>query len=374
MKAGFYTSVAIVCLMLLLSCGGGGGDSSPSTGTVSVSLADASTTDYRAVYVTISQVAVHRDGSDWVTVSTPNRTVNLLSLVNGVRQDLGLATLTSGHYTQLRMILSSTPDSSVNVLSQAHPFANYFIDNAGESRELKVPSGFQTGIKVVKGFDINADQTTELVLDFDAVRSIVKAGASGKWLLKPTVKVLNTVEYSIVQGNAGQPGVLVSAQIYDGTAAAPEDRIEVRAATVSDESGNYKLFLEPGVYTLVGYKDGSAAYNGSAKIVTTAGSTVTADFSLAASTTGTFTITAIDIPGADQEQYATVSVRQDATVDGNMEQIEVKSLNVANGGTVGTTLPVGAYVAVLSTFGKTTQVQAFTISGGSTTSIGPVSF
>jgi hypothetical protein len=37
-------------------------------------------------------------------------------------------------------------------------------------------------------------------LDFDASRSIVKAGSSGKWLLKPTIKVLDTEEYSVISG------------------------------------------------------------------------------------------------------------------------------------------------------------------------------
>ncbi|MDL1978816.1 MAG: DUF4382 domain-containing protein, partial [Deltaproteobacteria bacterium] len=57
-----------------------------------------------------------------------------------------------------------------------------------------------SGIKILHGFDINKGQTTELILDFDASRSIVKAGSSGKWLLKPTIKVLDTEEYSVISG------------------------------------------------------------------------------------------------------------------------------------------------------------------------------
>ena len=339
-----------------------------------MALTDASTTDFQAVYVTISQVAVHRDGGDWDIVSSLNKTVNLFDLVNGVRQDLGLATLTSGSYTQLRLILSPTPDGSINILSQGHPFGNYFIDNSGVSQELKVPSGFQSGIKVVKGFDINANQTTELVLDFNAAKSIVKAGASGKWLLKPTIKVLNVVEYSIIEGNVGQAGVLVTAQIYTTSATQQEDRVQVQTATVTDAGGGYKLFVEPGSYTLVGYKDGFFPFFRNQKIDTTAGSVVTADFSLIAALTGTLTDGPVTISGGDQEQYATISVRQAATVGGNPEQIEVKSVNVANGGAITTGLPVGNYTAVVSTFGKSTIVQSFTISQGMIRDMGAVSF
>jgi hypothetical protein len=407
MKSIISVALTVILSMLLVSCGGGGGGGGGgsgvpgSTGTVSVGLTDASTTDYRAVYVTISEVAVHRDGGNWDIVSSPNKTVNLLDLVNGIRQDLGLATLPTGHYTQMRLILDSKPDTSLNILSRAHPYANYFIDNSSTPQEieLKVPSGFQTGIKIVKGFDINANQTTELVLDFDAARSIVKAGASGKWLLKPTIKVLNTLEYSIIQGNAGQPGVLVSAQVYFGDpltrevacaagqecvlvssqvydgSATVEDKVQVRAATVTDISGNYKLFVEPGSYTLVEYKDDYKTYYRDQKVITTAGLVYDASTNfLVGDASGTLTSNPVDIPGADTEQYATFSIRQAATVDGNPEQIEVKSVNVADGGTLNTTLPVGTYTAVISTFGKTTLVLPFTVTKNTTTNIGPIKF
>ena len=89
---------------------------------------------------------------------------------------------------------------------------------------------------------------------------------------------------------------------------------------------------------------------------------------------GTVTGT-VDISGAGQEQYATVSIRQNATVSGNAEQIEIKSINVADRGEFTTDLPVGSYTAVISTFGKTTiVVQPVIISSGATTDLGTISF
>jgi hypothetical protein len=373
--------------MFLAACGGGGGGSSSSTdssstttstGTINVALTDASTTDYQAIYVTVKQVEVHKDGGEsWDVISSPNKTYNLLELVNGVREELALATLTSGHYTQMRLILADTPDDSLNIRSIKHPYGNYFIDSSGVSNELKVPSGYQTGIKIVKGFDINANETTELILDFDATRSIVKAGKNGKWLLKPTIKMLATKECSIIVGNAGAEGILVSAQIYDSSAAA-EEKVQIQAATVSDASGNYKLFLEPGSYTLVGYKDGYSTYYKNTKVVTTSGNTFTENFSLVSAQTGTLSSGTISISGADSEQYSTISIRQEATVSGNVEQIEVKSLNVADGGTFSTSLPVlsvGNYTLVISSYGKTTQeITLISITSGLTTDLGDITF
>ncbi len=381
MKRGHFRfgwGLALLCLPLVIfwmSCGGGGGDSGGSTGTMNLSITDQATTDYRAIYVTIKQVEVHKDGgAGWqvVPLQFEKKTFNLLELVNGVREELALATLATGHYTQMRLILGDTPDNSINILSTPHLYANYlieFIGNTHELHELKVPSGFQTGIKIVKGFDINANETTELILDFDANRSIVRAGSNGDWLLKPTIKLLNTTECSIIQGNAGQGGVLVSAQVYNSEATAPEFEVEIKAATATDPSGNYKLFLEAGTYILVAYKDDYAVSY--AKITTTAGNTYSANFTLVTSDMGTLTGD-VPISGGDTEQYATISIRKAISAT---EQIEIKSLNVGNGGTFSTDLPVGVniYTAVISTSGKTARVEGpFTISKESTTPLGPV--
>jgi hypothetical protein len=118
----------VLCAILVLSsCGGGGGGGGgiAQTGTLSLSLSDASTDDYKAVYVTISEVQVHMRGGVWKVVASPNKTYNLLDLVNGVREELGVAELDSGDYSQMRLIIGDTPDGGINILSKQHPYANY---------------------------------------------------------------------------------------------------------------------------------------------------------------------------------------------------------------------------------------------------------
>jgi hypothetical protein len=296
-------------------------------------------------------------------------TVNLLDLVNGVREDLGLVDLDEGAYTQMRLIIGQTPErnGAINILSQAHPHANYVIDLNDVYHELKVPSGSQSGYKIVGGFDNNAYSTTELVLDFDACRSVVVAGNSGQWLLKPTVKVKYPDQDAIIDGrvtdsNGGVSGALVSAQVLTTTGPL-EDQVEIQASTVTDSNGYYELFVEDGAYTLVVFSPDHATQS---KTVTVGpGAVVTIDtISLASRAMGTFT-GAVTITGVDNERYATLSFRQPA----GSGQIEVYSVNVRDGYTYSVSLPVGDYTIVASSYGASTKSYSNSVSAGGTTTV-----
>lgn len=352
------------------------------TGTLSLSLSDATTAEYKAVYVTIKEVQVHTDeDGGWQRVASPNKTYNLLELVNGVREQLGITELEAAHYTQMRLIIGKTSDDTINILSESHLYGNYIIDNTDTYYELKIPSGFQTGVKIVGGFDINTDETTELILDFDACRSVVQAGTSGKWLLKSTIKIASLEDFSIINGtvtddsDTGIEGALVSAQIFNGgtTETKDDDELIIQAATVTDSNGEYKLFVTPGTYNLVVYAE--ATVPDFRKVSTTAGEVLegpTAEnFTLTDSPTGTVSVD-VSIMGADDEQYATLSFRQEAVCANcdPYEKIEIKAINVVNGSTYGTDLPVGTYSLTASSLGYPIQnPDDFTITDGSYTDV-----
>ena len=368
--------------LLLAACGGGSG---PAQGTLSMALTDASTDAYRAVYVTISRVEVHADGGDWQTVASPDQTYNLLDLVNGVRAGLGIATLNAGHYTQMRLVLGATPDTGINLFSQPHPFANYVVDQNDAVHELTVPSGMTTGLKIVNGFDINAGQTTELILDFDAMSSVVIAGSSGKYQLKPTVKVLDTADGAIVSGVVSEAGAdpavllggaLVTAQVADPAAADAKDQVAIEGGTLSAADGAYALFLAAGDYNLVAVADGYLPACSVASLATA--DQLGVDFALDPLATDPGSLTgSVSIAGASADQVVTVDVRQEVTCAGAVApaMITVKSLNVANGGTFEIFLPSGDYQVVASTSGQTTQVvDGVTVATGVATDLGALAF
>lgn len=52
------------------------------------------------------------------------------------------------------------------------------------------PSGQQSGLKMNVNLPVPAGQVADFAIDFDACKSFVKAGNSGKYLLKPGLSVI----------------------------------------------------------------------------------------------------------------------------------------------------------------------------------------
>ena len=84
-------SLAAVLLIGFYGCGVGGDN----TGRLSLSLTDKPTHDYKEVWVTIQDIWVHAQSDpedSWTKILDVNQTVNLLTLANGVRLELGWLT------------------------------------------------------------------------------------------------------------------------------------------------------------------------------------------------------------------------------------------------------------------------------------------
>ncbi len=238
-----YT-VGSVAVAALAACGGGGGGEGGSTGTLRLALTDAPSCGFDAVHVTVQKVRVHQSSTagdndaGWSEiVLNPARRVDLLSLTNGVLMELGQIPLPTGKYTQMRLVLADNNTSQ--------PLANAVSPTGASEVALKTPSGQQSGVKTNINIDIAENKMADFVLDFDACKSVVQAGASGQYLLKPVVSVIPRY-VSGVQGYVdpalGAGATRVSLQV-NGT---------IVKATVPDSTGKFLLQpVAPGNYTLV---------------------------------------------------------------------------------------------------------------------------
>lgn len=231
----------------LAACGGGGDGgvgASSNSGALRLALTDAPSCGYAAVNVTIEKVRVHQsssasdsDGGWSEVVLNPARRINLLNLTSGVLDELGQTPLPTGKYTQLRMILADNNGAS--------PLANSVKPKGSAEVALKTPSGQQSGVKANIDIDIAANKLADFVIDFDACKSIVVAGNSGQYLLKPVVTVIARYISAVA-------GFVDLALAGGSTSVSLQQGGVVIKATTPDSTGKFLLQpVAPGSYTLV---------------------------------------------------------------------------------------------------------------------------
>ncbi len=244
-----FTIAALVGF--LAGCGGGGSDSTSQTGTVAVSLTDAPSGTFAAVNVTISKVRIHQSATasendpGWTDIIlNPARKINLMDITNGALEELGQIPLAAGHYTQLRLVLVANTGTDI---------ANSVVlpDTTTEI-PLETPSAVQSGIKLINEFDVSAGHRVDLVLDFDASKSVVTRG-NGTYALKPVVRVvptaLNGIDGFVATSLLGS-NVSITAQV-NGTV--------VGSTVPNAQTGEFFLArLDPGSYDVVITADGHA--------------------------------------------------------------------------------------------------------------------
>jgi hypothetical protein len=234
----------------LAACGGGGGSSaSADSGTLRLALTDAPACGYDAVNVTIQKIRVNQsssasdtDGGWSEVVLNPAVRVNLLNLTNGVLSELGQTSLPTGKYTQLRLVLAeNSTDPTVTL-------ANSVVLTSDKTEvALKTPSGQQSGVKANVDIDIAANQMADFVLDFNACKSVVVAGGSGQYLLKPVVSV-------IPRYVSGVAGFVDPAALTNGYASVSlqQGGVVIKATAPDSITGKFLLQpVAPGSYTLV---------------------------------------------------------------------------------------------------------------------------
>lgn len=138
-----------------------------------------------------SAEVAHAAGDDsaasggWTTVATPNSSIELLALRNGISTSLGIATLPAGIYRSFRLVIDATK-SSVTL-------KNGTVLTSSSTPSVSFPSAARSGIKVNldKPIVIAAGDTTTTLIDFDVNKSFVQRGnsiATNGLLFKPVVR------------------------------------------------------------------------------------------------------------------------------------------------------------------------------------------
>ena len=183
----------IFFLVLVVTSGAYACDDSPSgpsgqSATFNLRITDSPFSDARAVLVTFSEVTAHRADSDWTTVpfaaDAASRTCDLKKLENG-EDVLGTGPLPPGDYTQVRLVVQSARLYFDNP-SVGAACAPAIAAPAGRMADLRIPSG---EVKLNRGFKLEAESTTTMLLDFDGDRSIHETG-NGQYMMSPVIGIV----------------------------------------------------------------------------------------------------------------------------------------------------------------------------------------
>lgn len=194
--------------------GGGNNGNGGGIGRLELRLTDGPAT-YDAVYIDIQKVEVNvspdtATGSGWQALPLLRPGVyNLLRFTNGVDTLLAATDMPAGTLAQIRLTLGN--NNSVVIKGQSYP--------------LTTPSGQQSGIKLNIHAVLTAAVVYRLWIDFEASRSIVAAGNSGKYLLKPVIRTYAEAIGGSIKGfalpSAAQP-LVWAAQGADTLFALPD--------------------------------------------------------------------------------------------------------------------------------------------------------
>lgn len=244
-----WKALAVTALIPLAfaGCGGGGSDGgAPATGTLRVQMTDAPSCGFDHVFVTVSQVRVNASSNagdndtGWSTISlaTPQK-IDLLSLTNGALADLGQTALPAGQYQQVRLVL---------VPNQGNALSNSVVPTGGTEQALSTPSATQSGYKIISPFTVQPNTLVDLVLDFNACKSIVQQG-NGRYQLKPVVTATPTVVSGSISGYVAQAeaGATVYAEqngkVVKGTVADSTGKFVLSPLVQSSTQGNYDVVI-----------------------------------------------------------------------------------------------------------------------------------
>jgi len=202
-KLQSFLGAALVSVAALVLAACGSGTSSEGTGKVSFFMTDAPVDEAYAVVIAMTHFEVKPAEGRAFRLDIEHdedksyRQINLLEYTKGK-----LATivtdeeLDAGEYEWLRIFFDADPD---------HSYIQ--IDEGGGMYPFFMPSGAQTGYKVIGGFSVRADEQIDYVLDFNVRESVLEPpglvsrfGEDRAFLLKPTVRLMKIAATGAVTG------------------------------------------------------------------------------------------------------------------------------------------------------------------------------
>ncbi len=246
----------------LAACNGSG---SSSTGSMSLAVTDTPVDSAQSVVVAFTGVTLHGPSGTQTINFSQEKTINLLNLQgNASATLLPNTTVDAGQYQWIRL--------NVDLAN------SYIVTDTGAQYPLTIPSGSQSGLKLVSGFTVAQGSQMNFMIDFDLRKSLTMAknGSTGaaKYILKPALRLINMQQVGSIAGSAAATMTINGAAIsnascapavyvytgtnvtlagYDVTTSGGATPLTSATLKLNNTTGNYDYtvgFLAPGGYTL----------------------------------------------------------------------------------------------------------------------------
>src|SRR5437016_8882753 len=240
----------------LAACGGG----SAGMGQLKMALADAPVDGAQAVVVKFTGIELTGNGGNPVDITfTQPKTIDLLNQSGTASAVLFDQPIPAGSYGQIRLL----------VVADGDPSNSYITLSDGTMRGLQVPSGSQTGLKLVSGFAVPSGGVADFTIDFDLRKAITcPPGQAPACTLKPAMRLVDNTTAGNIQGAVSNTlvpsGCTPGVYLYSGTVTAPEDMNSTAPTTDTNQPLASKVpvansqppyyyqftLLPPGTYTV----------------------------------------------------------------------------------------------------------------------------
>lgn len=275
--------------LMLAACNG----ESSNTGQLSIAVTDAPVDSATAVVVQFTGIELHGpDGQKTITFESP-RSIDLLALTGTDSQQLlDDIELPAGQYHWMRLMVNA----------ERVVIDSYIDLEDGSRHSLFIPSGAETGLKLVSGFVIPAGGSADFTIDFDLRKSVHEPeNAIGDYLLRPALRIVDNTEVGNISGTVSH--TLVGSEcspvvyLFVGANETPDDEdanapnpITSAIPVMNANTGDYDYeigFILEGDYTASFSCDGdldepdiddAMTFTGTQNVTVAIGETSTADF------------------------------------------------------------------------------------------------
>lgn len=283
-RLSFIITVVAAFTLTLMSCSKEEGPIAEGRGRVNIHMTDApfpigmvSSTEVIIDKVEIRQYLEtdsSEDKSAFIILSEGEMKIDLLSLTNGITEQIASADLPAGRYDLVRL----------------HVTGATITLKDGTAFDLKIPSGSASGlkIKIEPAIELDEGETSDVLLDFDLSKSFVVNGNVNMikgFIFKPVIRGVLMGAAGRIEGKVanaeGTPLKYATLKLWSQTEGTMDwDEENMVISGFSKANGTFKLIgLPVGSYALIcemeGFKSDTLT-----NIAVTAGHSTTANFQL----------------------------------------------------------------------------------------------